>query len=227
MSNRIENYAMIGNGRSAALVGVDGSIDWLCLPTFSDAACFAALLGSYENGCWAIAPVGDFRAARRYRGDTMVLETTFTTADGSVATLVDFMPRPPVGDDCPPINLVRIVRGVNGTVRLRSDLALRFDYGKSHPWVRHVDPTTVTATAGSEAIVIRAGVPLRGGRTGPRPDAGRPDRDRRRAGRGVRDDLLPVAPRSAAATGRGRVGARVGCALVGLVGEVPGRAPVP
>ena len=163
MSNLIENYAMVGNGRSAALVGTDGSIDWLCLPSFSDAACFAALLGSHANGCWAIAPVGDFSVSRGYRGDTMVLETTFTTADGSVATLVDFMPRPPDGNDCPDLDLVRIVRGVKGTVRLRSDLALRFNYGKSHPWVRQVDPTTMTATAGAEAVVVRAGVPLRGG----------------------------------------------------------------
>jgi GH15 family glucan-1,4-alpha-glucosidase len=163
LSNLIENYAMIGNGRSAALVGVDGSIDWLCLPSFSDAACFAALLGSHENGCWSIAPVGDFRPSRRYRGDTMVLETAFTMADGSIALVVDFMPRPPDGDDRPNIDLVRIVRGVKGTVRLRSDVALRFNYGKSHPWVRQIDPTTITATAGHEAVVIRAGVPLRGG----------------------------------------------------------------
>ena len=82
MSNLIDNYAMIGNGHTAALVGTDGSIDWLCLPSFSDAACFAGLLGTHENGCWGISPVGDFRTARRYRGDTMVLETEFTTSDG-------------------------------------------------------------------------------------------------------------------------------------------------
>jgi GH15 family glucan-1,4-alpha-glucosidase len=157
LSNRIENYAMIGNGRSAALVGIDGSIDWLCLPTFSDAACFAALLGTFDNGCWSIAPVGDVRPARRYRGDTMVLETTFTAADGSAAMLVDFMLRPDPEHDCPEISVVRIVRGVRGTVALRSDLSLRFNYGKSYPWVRQVDATTVTATAGHETVVVRAG----------------------------------------------------------------------
>ena len=161
MTNFIENYAMIGNGRSAALVGLEGSIDWLCLPSFSDAACFAALLGSHDYGYWAISPVGDFHPRRRYRGDTMVLETEFVTADGSVATLVDFMPRPPTDDDCTSIDVVRIVRGVKGTVRLRSDMTLRFNYGKSHPWVRQVDEKTMTATAGSEAIVLRADVPLR------------------------------------------------------------------
>ena len=90
MSNRIENDAMIGNGYSAALVGNDGSIDWLWLPTFSDGACFAGLLGDVGNGRWTISPVGDFHVGRRrYRGDTMVLESEFTTAGGGPATPVD------------------------------------------------------------------------------------------------------------------------------------------
>ena len=114
----IESYALIGNCYTAALVGLDGSIDWLCLPDFGSAACFAALLGTPDNGRWQIAPVGPHTAARRYRGDTMVLETMFTTPDGGSAVVVDFMPR---GRGGGAVDLVRIVRPIKGTVTLRTD----------------------------------------------------------------------------------------------------------
>ena len=160
MSNDIESYAMIGNCYSAALVGRDGSIDWLCLPTFADGACFAALLGTAENGNWRVAPVGDATATRRYRQDTMVLETEFTTAAGGVARVVDFMPRA-ANEDAGTVDLVRIVRGVKGTVSFRSDVAFRFDYGRTKPWVQKYDGG-IRATAGPDAVVLRTAVPLRG-----------------------------------------------------------------
>ena len=160
MSAPIESYAMLGNCFTAALVGLDGSVDWLCLPNFGSGACFAALLGTPENGRWQIAPTGPYTAARRYRGDTMILQTTFTTADGGVATVVDFMPRPDDGD-LSNVNLVRIVRGVKGTVSLRSDVAFRFDYGHVMPWVQQCEGG-IRATAGPDSVVLRTPVPLRG-----------------------------------------------------------------
>jgi GH15 family glucan-1,4-alpha-glucosidase len=109
--SRIEDYALIGNLRTSALVGRDGSIDWLCVPRFDSAACFCALLGSAEHGRWSIAPGQDVhRVARRYRGDSLVLETTFTTSSGSVR-LTDFMPI--WGDRT---DVVRLVEGVRGRV---------------------------------------------------------------------------------------------------------------
>ena len=160
MSAPIESYAMIGNCFTAALVGLDGSVDWLCLPNFGSGACFAAILGTPENGRWQIAPAGPSAATRRYRGDTMVLETTFTTPGGGVAVAVDFMPRP-AGGDASPVDLVRIVRPVAGTVAFRSDVAFRFDYGHAMPWVQRHD-RGVRATAGPDAVVLRTPVPLRG-----------------------------------------------------------------
>src|SRR5262245_58415686 len=128
MPLRIEDYALIGDCQTAALVGRDGSIDWLCLPRFDSGACFAALLGTPEHGRWKVAPAGEVRAVRRsYRNDTLVLETEFETADG-VAAVVDFMP---ARDQDP--NLVRIAEGRRGAVRMRSELALRFDYGSVVP----------------------------------------------------------------------------------------------
>ncbi len=160
MSAHIETYAMVGNCFTAALVGLDGSVDWLCLPNFGSGACFAALLGTPENGRWQIAPTGPYTAARRYRGDTMILETDFTTADGSVARVVDLMPRPDDGDSsC--VNLVRVVRPIKGTVSLRSDLALRFDYGHVKPWVQRYEGG-IKAVAGPDAVVLRTLVPLHG-----------------------------------------------------------------
>src|SRR5262245_37036339 len=125
MALRIEDYGLIGDMHTAALVGIDGSIDWLCLPRFDSAACFASLLGTEENGCWRIAPAHNVVAAtRRYRTSTLVLETDFETADGSVRIT-----------DCMPIRashprIVRVIEGLRGTVAMSVRLNPRFDYGK-------------------------------------------------------------------------------------------------
>ena len=152
----IEDYAVIGDTQTAALVGRDGSIDWLCLPRFDSGAIFAALLGDEDNGHWRIAPAGPIRATRRrYRGDTMVLETEFDTDDGTVR-LIDFMP--PRGEAA---DVVRLVEGVRGRVPMRMDLKLRFDYGQVLPWVRRLD-ADVVAVAGPDAVWLRTPVDVRG-----------------------------------------------------------------
>src|SRR5271167_2283326 len=121
MPSRIEDYAVIGNCETLALVGRDGSIDWLCLPRYDSAACFAALLGEPKHGRWLIAPAADdVRVSRRYCGDTLVLETVFRTASGAVS-LVDFMSRRDGASD-----LVRLVRGLQGEVAMRMELVARF-----------------------------------------------------------------------------------------------------
>ncbi|HST67290.1 MAG TPA: glycoside hydrolase family 15 protein [Mycobacteriales bacterium] len=152
--NRIEDYALIGDSQTAALVGRDGSIDWLCLPAFDSGACFAALLGADGNGRWLLAPVDPAGLPRRrYRDDTLILETTWHTATGSVEVL-DFMP--PRGE-AP--DVVRIVRGLTGRVELRSDLRIRFDYGRVRPWIRRLDGQ-LGAVAGPDSIWLRAPVPV-------------------------------------------------------------------
>ncbi|GAA3939684.1 glycoside hydrolase family 15 protein [Actinoplanes auranticolor] len=156
MAGRIEDYAMIGDLHTAALVGRDGSIDWLCLPRFDSPACFAALLDAESAGHWRLAPAaGGTCTTRRYRGDSLVLESEWTGPDGTVR-VVDFMP--PRGDAA---DVVRIVEGVSGRVRMRSELRLRFDYGSIVPWVRHGDGM-LTAIAGPDAVWLRSPVPLRG-----------------------------------------------------------------
>ena len=147
---RIEDYAVIGDCETAALVSRDGSIDWLCWPTFSSAACFAAMLGTAENGFWRIRPVEDLiEVRRRYQPGTMVLETTFITKGGEVC-LTDFMP--PRGNNS---DVVRIVHGVSGKVKMHMDLVLRFDYGLTVPWVtRHDDE--LRAVAGPDLAVLRS-----------------------------------------------------------------------
>ena len=154
MTLRIEDYGLIGDMHTAALVGIDGSIDWLCLPRFDSSACFANLLGTEENGRWRIAPVGNVVAAtRRYRPSTLVLETEFETADG-VVRIIDCMalrvshPR-----------IVRVVEGVRGTVPMSVRLNPRFDYGKTAPWI-NVKGKAVSAGAGPEALELRADVPI-------------------------------------------------------------------
>ncbi len=148
----IEDYGLIGDLETAALVSRDGAIDWLCLPRFDSGAVFAALLGDKENGHWTIQPQGEFRSTeRRYRGDTLVLETTLETDTGAVR-LVDFMPPRDTNPD-----LVRIVEGVRGRVEMSMELALRFDYGSIVPWVRRVDGTLV-AIAGPDAVLFRTPV---------------------------------------------------------------------
>ncbi|MFL5561409.1 MAG: glycoside hydrolase family 15 protein [Gemmatimonadaceae bacterium] len=157
MMQRIEDYALIGDCESAALVGRNGSIDWLCWPRFDSNACFAALLGGPEHGRWLIAPVDDaVQVVRRYRGNTMILETTFTTATGAV-TVVDFMP--PVGTQS---DLVRMIIGDRGSVRLRVELVLRFGYGESVPWVTRLDDRSLRAIAGPDMVVLHMDRPLHG-----------------------------------------------------------------
>ena len=149
MALRIEDYALIGDCQTAALVGRDGSIDWLCFPRFDSPACFAALLGTPGNGRWRVAPRGEVRAARRrYVGDTLVLETEFET-DGGVVAVTDFMP---VRREAP--DVVRIVEGRSGTVPMRGELVIRFDYGSVVPWVQR-DDGGLTAVAGPNALHLR------------------------------------------------------------------------
>ena len=158
MSKPIEDYGLIGNMLSCALVGRDGSIDWLCLPRFDSDACFAALLGTPEHGRWLIAPQGKTRrTTRRYLPGTAILETTFETAEGS-ASVTDFMPLSPDEEN---VELIRIVRGLEGRVGLEMELALRFGYGAAVPWVRRRD-YGLRAVAGPDAVDLATPVPLAG-----------------------------------------------------------------
>lgn len=156
MPSRIEDYALIGDLQTCALVARDGSIDWLCVPRFDSPACFSALLGTDDHGRWKIAPQSAVRdVRRRYRGDSLILETEIECEAGRVR-LIDFMPmRTTVAD------LVRIVEGVEGTVPMRMELAVRFDYGSIVPWVRSVDGG-MRAIAGPDTLFCRADVPMRG-----------------------------------------------------------------
>jgi GH15 family glucan-1,4-alpha-glucosidase len=154
---RIEDYALLGDLQAAALVGVDGSVDWLCLPRFDSPACFAALLGDAGNGRWLVAPAGPgATSTRRYRGDSLVLETDWETPDGAVR-VIDFMP--PRGE-AP--DVVRLVEGRAGTVRMRTELVVRFDYGHVVPWVRHRKHHRWTAVAGPDAVWLDTPVALEG-----------------------------------------------------------------
>ncbi len=156
MNQRIEDYALIGDTHTAALVGMDGSMDWLCLPRFDAGACFAALLGEPGNGRWLLSPAGADRATRRrYRDDSLVLETEWETADGAVR-VVDFLP---FRGETPQV--VRIVEGLRGSVAMRMELILRFDYGRTVPWVRRVDGL-LTAVAGPNGVALRTPVPTKG-----------------------------------------------------------------
>jgi GH15 family glucan-1,4-alpha-glucosidase len=156
MALRIEDYALIGDCKTAALVGRDGSIDWLCWPRFDSAACFAALLGEADNGRWLIAPQHPpLGTTRRYRPGTLVLETEFQTETGRAA-IIDFMP-PADGAD-----LVRIVIGRSGRVAFQTELAARFNYGGTVPWVNRLDEATISAIAGPERLVLRTPVALYG-----------------------------------------------------------------
>ncbi|MFI1001176.1 glycoside hydrolase family 15 protein [Streptomyces galbus] len=150
MQPRIEDYALIGDEQTAALVGLDGSVDWLCLPRFDSGACFARLLGDEDNGHWRIAPKGARGPCTRraYRPDTLVLDTEWDTDEGTVR-VTDLMPQRDVAPD-----LVRIVEGVRGRVTVRSTLRLRFDYGAVVPWMRRADGHRV-AIAGPDAVWLR------------------------------------------------------------------------
>jgi GH15 family glucan-1,4-alpha-glucosidase len=156
MAQRIEDYALIGDCKTAALVGRDGSIDWLCWPRFDSAACFAALLGTAENGRWLLTPsTPPQQVARRYRAGTLVLETEFHTERGR-ALVIDFMVP---GDGA---HLVRIVTGLAGRMDFRTELAIRFNYGATVPWVTHLDDGSINALAGPERLVLRTPARLRG-----------------------------------------------------------------
>ena len=153
---RIEDYALLGDLQTAALIDRSGSIDWCCFPRFDSGACFAALLGGRENGRWSLAPATEIRRhERRYRHDTLVLESVFETAEGRIRA-IDFMPPRGVAPD-----IVRIVEGLDGSVPMRSELVIRFDYGRIVPWVRRVDGARL-AVAGPDALCFRTPVEVRG-----------------------------------------------------------------
>jgi GH15 family glucan-1,4-alpha-glucosidase len=156
VASRIEDYALIGDCESAALVSRDGSIDWLCWPRFDSGAFFAALLGTEQNGRWRLAPVADARVTRQYRGETLILDTTFEAEDG-VVTVTDFMP--PSGRHP---DLVRTVTGVRGRVAMKSEIILRFDYGAIVPWVSRLEDGRLRAIAGPDMIVVRSDTELHG-----------------------------------------------------------------
>jgi GH15 family glucan-1,4-alpha-glucosidase len=152
MARPIEDYALLGDGHTAALVGNDGSVDWLCLPRFDSDACFGALLGTPEHGRWLVAPLEEAAVTRRYVEDTTVLETTFRTDSGTVRVL-DFMP---LGDERH--DLVRRVVGVEGTVRMQHEWIVRLDYGRIRPWVHREEvdgKPVIVAVAGPDKLVLR------------------------------------------------------------------------
>jgi GH15 family glucan-1,4-alpha-glucosidase len=156
MALPIEDYALIGDTHTAALVGRNGSIDWLCLPRFDVGACFAALLGDETHGRWLLTPVGDVRQVRRkYREGTLVLESEYVTDEGTVR-LLDCMPHRHHRAD-----VVRLVQGINGQVAMRMELIMRFDYGWIIPWVRRRHDS-LTAIAGPDALCLRTPVETRG-----------------------------------------------------------------
>lgn len=156
MAARIEDYAVIGDCRTAALVSRNGSIDWFCCPRFDSEACFAALLGAREHGRWSIAPRGQARVTRRYRPNTLVLETIFENDDGA-ATLIDFMP-PGTRHS----TIVRLLVGTRGKVVMGTELILRFGYGAIVPWVTRLEDGTLRAIAGPDMMILRTPVHLRG-----------------------------------------------------------------
>jgi GH15 family glucan-1,4-alpha-glucosidase len=156
MASKIEDYALIGDCDTAALVSREGSIDWLCWPDFSSSACFASLLGTQKNGYWQICPAGkDWKTSRKYREHTLILETTFQNEDGCVR-LIDFMPLRERNSD-----VVRIVEGVRGSMDLTMALALRFDYGCAVPWVTAIDDG-IRAVAGPGVAMLHSSVPVHG-----------------------------------------------------------------
>jgi len=155
MPSRIEDYALIGDCHTAALVARNGSIDWLCFPRFDSGACFAALLGTEEHGCWTLRPAAEIRQIRRrYHDDTLVLETEYETTDGTVSVIDCMPPRSKEAD------LVRIVVGKRGQVSMRMQFVLRPDYGSIIPWVRRID-SGIRAVAGPDTLTLQSDVSLR------------------------------------------------------------------
>jgi GH15 family glucan-1,4-alpha-glucosidase len=156
MPSRIEDYALIGDCEAAALVGRDGSIDWLCWPRFDSDACFAAILGGNEHGRWRIAPRNKARIERRYHTNTLILETRFETDEGAVK-LIDFMPLRGTNP-----NIVRLVVGERGRVEMNMDLVIRFGYGAVVPWVSRLEDGALRAIAGPDMMVLRTPIPFKG-----------------------------------------------------------------
>ncbi len=161
MPSAIEDYALIGDCQTAALVARDGSLDWLCFPRFDSDACFAALLGNAQNGRWQLAPLGPARVIRRYRPGTLILETEFLTDTGSV-TLVDFMPARKGHSEAHHPRVLRIVHCTRGSVQMRMDLVIRFDYGRTIPWVTRQPDGALIAVGGPHLLAFRTDVPIRG-----------------------------------------------------------------
>jgi GH15 family glucan-1,4-alpha-glucosidase len=161
MPSRIEDYALIGDCETAALVANDGSVDWLCWPRFDSGACFSALLGDKSHGRWLIAPAAggaEIKVSRRYAKDTLILETEFACASGSVV-LIDFMP---LREGRNSSHLVRLVVGKRGKVPMRMELILRFGYGGRVPWVSRNESGDLVAIAGPDLALLRTPVELRG-----------------------------------------------------------------
>jgi GH15 family glucan-1,4-alpha-glucosidase len=157
LSSKIEDYGLIGDCETAALVGRDGSIDWLCWPAFDSDACFAALLGTQQHGRWLIAPSAEStKSTRRYRGDTLILETRFESAEG-IVSLIDFMPPRGKASD-----IVRLVRGERGRTKMRMQLIIRFGFGRDIPWVRRTENGALLAVCGPDMTVLRTSVGTRG-----------------------------------------------------------------
>ena len=155
MAERIEDYALLGDLQTAALVGRHGSVDWLPFPRFDSSSCFGAILGGREHGRWLLAPEGANRATSwRYRDDTLILETEWRTPTGRVR-VIDFMPPRETKPD-----IVRIVEGLDGSVEMRTELVIRFDYGSVVPWVRRLDDATILAVAGPDGLMLRTPVDL-------------------------------------------------------------------
>ena len=155
MAERIEDYALVGDLQTAALIGRTGSVDWLCFPRFDSGSCFSALLGSAEHGRWLIAPVeGGPAVDRRYRGNTLILESEWQTSTGRVR-VIDFMPPRERQPD-----IVRIVEGLDGHVDMRTELVIRFDYSSIVPWVRRTNDETLVAVGGPDALMLRTPVSL-------------------------------------------------------------------
>lgn len=158
MPSHIEDYALMGDCHTAALVGRDGSIDWLCFPRFDSGACFAALLGKPEHGRWLLRPAGEIRSVRRrYRDETLILETEYETDAGAVK-IIDWMP---VRAATEALDVMRIVEGQRGQVPMQLELVIRFDYGSIVPWVQAHD-WGIRATAGPDSLSVVTDVDLHG-----------------------------------------------------------------
>ena len=156
MPSRIEDYAIVGDCETAALVSRDGSIDWLCWPNFASSACFAALLGTPNNGRWLIAPAEHATSTRKYRDHTLILETTFETGSGAVL-VTDFMI-----PQAKHSSVVRVVRGMRGRVHMDMEFVLRFDYGRTVPWVSRLEDHALRAIAGPDMVILHTFAPLQG-----------------------------------------------------------------